>query len=418
MNPLPESYLGQAGSSLFAVKTTLRGLPDASSNTSRRRRIWEMCGTAQCPVVGVCLPMSQVKKLTQKYLGHAPNATDYEIHCSAVVACKNKSAFAKVIQEELNARYAPFIQRTQSLKTREALLGYWSAEQDSLDFAGVFWAVISHPKCDAAFEFEVLGHAHMLQHQAGCERLSHALKLEALEKQHQDALCKLEQIRQKYQAAQESHANLEKQWREQVSIHQTQLVQRDATISRLEQQIETFNTPKKSVLQLQDMLDTYQARDERLKQSIVEKDLRIAALEKQLLQQNQSTNAANTWQIITPPRPLQQESSTKTLNDRSILCVGGRPSSVPVYKETVETRGGRFIHHDGGQEEGLPQLEAKLNGADLVICQAACISHEAYFKVKEHCKRFGIQCVYVNNPSKSALKRALAHVNPTGIAVA
>ena len=58
-------------------------------------------------------------------------------------------------------------------------------------------------------------------------------------------------------------------------------------------------------------------------------------------------------------------------------------------------------------EEGIAQLDAKLNSADLVICQAGCVSHEAYFRVKEHCKKRGIQCVYVQNPSKSALRKAL-----------
>ena len=49
-----------------------------------------------------------------------------------------------------------------------------------------------------------------------------------------------------------------------------------------------------------------------------------------------------------------------------------------------------------------------LAAADLVICQAGCISHSAYWLVKDHCKRTGKRCVYVDKPSASAFARGLA----------
>ena len=45
------------------------------------------------------------------------------------------------------------------------------------------------------------------------------------------------------------------------------------------------------------------------------------------------------------PRPLPR------LDDRAVLCVGGRPASVPLYRHIVERSGGRFLHHDGGDEQ-------------------------------------------------------------------
>jgi len=47
-----------------------------------------------------------------------------------------------------------------------------------------------------------------------------------------------------------------------------------------------------------------------------------------------------------------------------------------------------------------------------VICQAGCISHGAYWRVKEHCKRTGKRCVFVESPSAAGLKRALAELQP------
>ncbi|MDP1532259.1 MAG: DUF2325 domain-containing protein, partial [Rubrivivax sp.] len=96
------------------------------------------------------------------------------------------------------------------------------------------------------------------------------------------------------------------------------------------------------------------------------------------------------------------------LGNRAVLCVGGRTASVPTYRRLVEGSGARFLHHDGGAEHNVGQLEMTLAAADLVICQAGCVSHNAYWRVKDHCKRTGKRCVFVENPSATGLRRALS----------
>lgn len=82
-----------------------------------------------------------------------------------------------------------------------------------------------------------------------------------------------------------------------------------------------------------------------------------------------------------------------TLHDKAVLCVGGRSGSVPTYRQIVEGTGGRFLHHDGGEEHNPVQLDTSRAAADLVICQTGCISHDTYWRVNDHCKRHGKQCV-------------------------
>ncbi len=108
------------------------------------------------------------------------------------------------------------------------------------------------------------------------------------------------------------------------------------------------------------------------------------------------------------PRAPGRSKTSRPLADRSVLCVGGRPASVPLYRLVVERTGGRFLHHDGGEEESAARLDATLAAADLVICQTGCVSHGAYWRVKDHCKRTGKRCVFVETPSRVALERALA----------
>jgi hypothetical protein len=49
------------------------------------------------------------------------------------------------------------------------------------------------------------------------------------------------------------------------------------------------------------------------------------------------------------------------------------------------------------QVDDLLDLEEDLAAADLVICQTGCMSHGAYWRVQDHCKRTGKACVLVDN---------------------
>jgi len=95
---------------------------------------------------------------------------------------------------------------------------------------------------------------------------------------------------------------------------------------------------------------------------------------------------------------------------RRVACVGGRTAQLPAYREVVEAHGLELLHHDGGEEDNLGQLPATLAAADLVICQVGCISHNAYWRVKDHCKRNSKPCVFLESSSRSALERTMTRI--------
>lgn len=400
-------YLPQASTSLFAVKTTLTGTPDTPG--SRRRRLWEMCGTAQCPVVGICLPMTVVKKLATKHLQHTESrASEYETHCAVVVACKTKSAFGKVVQEQLDQRFHNEVRAVQTLKTREALLAHWNENKEATNFPGVFWSVLSHPRCDAAMEFEVLGHAHMMQHQAGCERQTHENQKTALHEQLKIAQAANKKLEEKYQTLQTSHVQTQQRQQDMISSLQTELASQPGEMQKLKNTLIALQARNCTPASLDaNEFELLHARMTTLKSAHLAQLDKLKQQVKALKTQLAERPATFAIQALDTPSTNCAEACNKPLEKRCVLCVGGRPSAVPLYRKTVETRGATFMHHDGGQEEGIAQLDAKLSSADLVICQAGCVSHEAYFRVKEHCKKRGIQCLYVQNPSKSALRKAL-----------
>ena len=111
--------------------------------------------------------------------------------------------------------------------------------------------------------------------------------------------------------------------------------------------------------------------------------------------------------VIEPP---PEQPVTVYLRHQTVLCVGGRTGSVASYRDVIERVGGRFAHHDGGLQDASGVLDASLAAADLVICQTGCISHNAYWRVKDFCKRTGKRCVFVDNPSTSSLVRTLGQM--------
>jgi hypothetical protein len=102
-----------------------------------------------------------------------------------------------------------------------------------------------------------------------------------------------------------------------------------------------------------------------------------------------------------------EEGTPPRLEQQVVLCVGGRNGNIANYRAVIEGIGGRFTHHDGGLEDKHSALDTSLAAADLVICQTGCISHNAYWRVKDFCKRTGKRCLFVENPSTSSLVREL-----------
>jgi hypothetical protein len=84
------------------------------------------------------------------------------------------------------------------------------------------------------------------------------------------------------------------------------------------------------------------------------------------------------------------------LDDRAVLCVGGRARQMPVYQALVERCGGRFQHVDGAHESSLARLGVALDAADLVILQPGYVCQRACQAVERHCARHGTRCVQLD----------------------
>ena len=162
----------------------------------------------------------------------------------------------------------------------------------------------------------------------------------------------------------------------------------------------------------------------------VEKSLRhvqrqVARLRAQLSAGTASTDAAivgasddqtESVQSTDDDLPVADEAlSAQHLSGQRVLCVGGRPGSISSYRHAVEKMGGRFDHHDGGVEQKITKLDPSLTGADMVLCLAGCVSHDAYWRVKKHCRRNGKRCIFVESSGVQSLIRTLSIASENGV---
>jgi hypothetical protein len=386
--------------------------PPPAAQSSRRRKLWELAHACHCPLVGVGMPLAALRKLVGKVTGGTVIAGDYDVHVGVVTECGTRNRLSEALQKELDRRYAAVVQRFRAARETGQVAALWRASVAQGDVAGAFWAALSHARCSTELEEQMCRDLHMIQHQAGaCVRADLARFNATLEENTQ--------LSREVARLQQRHAALQQEGQAERDRHSAQLMQlraqlvgRDSLADSLRHELE----------QLRASIPGLETRD-RLAQRLALADERERALRQQVqelklqLQQEQYEHARTREALAShlpgpaasaPPPPAPDEAAKVIwLSQRNVLCVGGRSGNVASYRALVEQAGGQFSHHDGGLEDNVARLEASMAQADLVVCQTGCISHSAYWRVKDYCKRTGKRCVFVDNPSVSSLARGL-----------
>lgn len=409
--------------------------PSPAAEPARRRRIWDLPHTCHCPLVGVGLPLGVLRKIVTKAVGGKVLADDYEVHVGAVSECGHRNKLSEAVQKELERRYAVVIQRFRSARDAAALETLWVAAVASGDVPGPFWAGLSHPHCTLELQERMCRDLHMIQHQAGAATRADISRLHELEQANaaqERELARLQQRSTAWQA--ERHAEQE-QHASALMLLRAQLVGRDSVIASQRQQLEELHAtiPGLSTRErlARQLADTEQRVHELRAEAAAARQARLeavearAALERQLAEARSALAAAEARAATQPSLATQAAAIAATggpavlagttaqritlhgLLAERVLCVGGRAGNVAGYRAVIEETGAEFLHHDGGLEDNVARLESSMAAADLVICQTACISHSAYWRVKDFCKRHQKRCIFVDNPSVTTLQREI-----------
>lgn len=366
---------------------------------SRRRRLWELGSHAHCPVIGVCLPLERVRLLAKRHLVLQGDEDDYTLHCGLVTAAGRRNGMAEALQKDLEQRFALDVRSAAQAKSRDSLMSWWRGRAAQGEVAGALWATLTHPRCDEWLEMRVLGQVHMLQHQVGAAQRVDMARHRELVAEHRALAREYAEVQQRVTAWSQARAREQQAWEQERIQHRAAVIALQTQLGQAQEQLQHW-------LQAHPDLPEREALRERLAEQLARN---------QALQREVSRLSARPQAVGTEVRPVATNAAVAglpaapvSLGPRVVLCVGGRGGSVPQYRQAVEGCGAHFLHHDGGEEHKPAQLEPQLAAADLVICQTGCISHDAYWRVKDHCKRHHKRCVFVETPSRSAFERALA----------
>lgn len=373
---------------------------------SRRKRLWELPAQCHCPLIGVCLPLDLMRRVLSKVLAGGTVADDYELHVGVVSQCGARNLISEAMQRELERRHVRVIRQFQQAKSSDAVRALWRDAVQAGDASGALWAALSHPRCDTELLEDVCRDIHMIQHQAGATQRADLNRLDALARQQRE-------LTQALARANERLVQLQAERAAEQERHAAHLMQLRADAIRKDTLLATLHTELAELRQAMPELQSRQHLSQRVAELMARNralDAELAELKHRQERQEREAEAAERSarrQVALPPAPAEPAPS---LGERSVLCVGGRMGSISIYRDMVERHGGRFAHHDGGIEDNPHRLDASLAAADLVICQTGCLSHNAYWLVKDHCKRTGKRCVYLDKPSLASFARGLAQL--------
>ncbi|NYE58882.1 hypothetical protein FHW58_000034 [Duganella sp. 1224] len=396
--PQAAGPVAQPGPVIHNVLTALSAEPEAQA--SRRRRLWELGHACHCPLVGVGFPLGVLRKLVDKASSGKVVADDYEVHVGAVTECATRNRLSEALQKELERRYAAVLLRFRGAKSTAQVAALWRAAVGNGDVAGAFWAGLTHPRCTPELEEQMCRDLHMVQHQAGACVRADLNKFNATLDENRRLTHELAKAQQRATALLAEKTTDAERHAAQLMQLRAQVVGKDSMIDSVRMELEQLRASIPGLetrARLAERLGQMEERERAMRQQIAELKLELARAQE-------------------APAPLQAEARQVvehvmkmplSLRERAVLCVGGRNGNVASYRELIEREGALFSHHDGGLEDNANRLEASLAAADLVICQTGCISHSAYWRVKDYCKRNGKRCVFIDNPSISSLARGL-----------
>jgi len=395
--------------------------PAAPSGGSRRRRVWDLPVLHHCALIGVCLPAATARRLYERLHRCTTVRDDYEVHVGLVSACRQRGPVAEALQRELDARHALAVRRFAAAKTAETLQAQFHQAAAEGSIGAALWAGLTHPRCDDAVAEAIHRCVHMHQHAAGAMARADVQRSARLADAHAATQAELERTRERsLQLQAEKAAQLDRAEAQLLRLR-ADVMARDSTIAALRHDLD----------ELQRAAPDLPAR-RKLAARVGELEQRNRLLARELAEARQQLAekpAAGRTAVPAPPAPAPAATpaaapaeapvpaEAASLEATAVLCVGGRDRAVAVYRDLVEQRGGRFLHHDGGREDNTHLLAVSLAAADLVVCQAGCISHNAYWLVKDHCKRTGKRCIYLERPSAAGFARGLAGLPPVETAL-
>jgi chaperonin cofactor prefoldin len=381
-----------------------------SPTKNRRKKIWELPARFHCPLVGTCLPVAEMRKLAARADYDEREMNDYTLHVAVVGSCDTRCEIAELIQRYLEKRYAAVVQRFSQVKGEAAVLALWrEALSAGSDIPGALWAAWSHADLGEDGSKEIYGDIHMLSHQVGAAVRADLRRLEQLKQENHHLRNEAAAFKMGLAVAKREKDKAVADLQRRLALAEQQaalLGRRELELAEARRQARDYEKLHARAEAMGRRIETLEERNAANARRAAELELRLGEVRDELAA---AEGALELALGIDDGVGCRRDCPAEIpLAGRCVLCIGGRTGLVNGYCRLVEAKGGRFLHHDGGQEESLHRIDAIVASADAVICQSGYVSHAAYQRLKEACKKLGKPCVFVQSPGIGSFARGLA----------
>ncbi len=414
----------------MSVQSGTGNLEPASpkNRSSRRKKLWQIDARFHCSVIGTCLTLEELWQICRKAkISIKVPSPDYDVHRAFVSIAGASTYPSRLVHKHVDRKYQRTIQQCAKIRSAEALRTLWQEAVETGEVAGAYWVLATHPATPDDLLDQAYGEIHMLSHLAGASsrvdiQAFAVLRARAkdLEKQLADAMATTRcRLREKDELIGALNARLARALGAERKLQEVQArleaLENDPISNQLRTQTEELSAKLALERARAERAETTaedweqfavcsEDRNRRLARQLAEarreRDVLEASLSRLLSQNYQGTCGANGSQAC----------PNTDLCGRCILYVGGKTGQCAHFRALVERHNGRFIHHDGGREDGRLRLGSILSQADAVLCPLDCVSHDAVNRVKRFCERHTKPLVLLPRSSLSAFAWGLNEV--------
>ena len=376
-------------------------------------RFWEIDLCFKCPVVGICLTLSEQKHLLKKAGVSIKKKSSFEIHEMLVASSKNENRLSAEVDNLLNRKFGSEIALLHWFG-QEEVMRHWRACFKAGDYKGALWAIITRPRLSIECRRDIFGTVHMTMHWSAEQSLKLNQKLAGLQK-------KLSVMQQSNKEAVRIRRGLRKKneqlRRKQIEV-MTRLAFEESEKVKMEKELAGLKSRYRlAELQqengrLKEELDTLFEKVKTMNSEMTFLRKRnMHLLERLELQRKSSIYLKKeTQEIIGKVLDLNSCDASCPSFDlckKRVLIVGGITRMESLYRQAVEERGGIFEYHDGYMKKGVKKLENSLRRSDMVLCPVNCNSHAACSIVKNLGKKHNKPVYMLTNSSLSAVSQVI-----------
>ena len=352
-------------------------------------KFWEIDQFFKCPVVGICLTLSEQKQVLKKARISPKGKSPFEIHEILVGCSETENRVSKQVDRQVNRKFKAEISPLLELNEK-VFMGHWASCFYGGGFSGVFWAAAIRSDLSAEARGRIFGDVHMSMHGNVEQSARFKRQLTFYREEAAKMSAKAREASRSRKTLQKENAKLlknQEDLRNRLAAGQKEMARMTESLSSLKAARATDVFERKNERLGEnpaDLMKTIKERDTLLA-DFERKNRRLSeALEKQ--RRAGESLLKETGMLIQEAFKRNQCDETCPSYDlcqRRVLMVGGLTKMESLYRKVIEGKNGIFEYHDGYMKNGAKNLERRVRRADMVLCPVNCNSHAACALVKK-----------------------------------